>query len=78
MPNSCSRYDSEMCWRWLIPASVTGPCSWRRARSIIAVTAKRPFVVSLMMVGEPQFSTIFVKYKYMTSLVKYPCRHSGY
>jgi hypothetical protein len=29
-------------------------------------------------VWEPQFSTIFVKYKYMTSLVKYPHRDLGY
>jgi hypothetical protein len=30
-------------------ARVTGPLLWRRARSIIAVTAKRPLVVSLMV-----------------------------
>lgn len=51
-PNNCSRYESEMRWRWLMPASVTGPCSWRSAKSIIAVTAKRPFVVSLIVVGD--------------------------
>jgi hypothetical protein len=31
-----------------MPASVTGPSPWRSARSIIAVTANRPLVVSLM------------------------------
>jgi hypothetical protein len=31
-----------------MPARVTGPVCWRKARSIIAVTANRPFVVSLM------------------------------
>ena len=37
-----------MRWRSLIAASVTGPRFCRMARSTIAVTAKRPFVVSLM------------------------------
>src|SRR5690606_12573601 len=32
-----------------MPASVTGPSIWRDARSIIAVTANRPLVVSLML-----------------------------
>ena len=49
LPKSCSRYESEMCWRSLIAASVTGPRFWRSARSTIAVTANRPFVVSLMV-----------------------------
>jgi uncharacterized membrane protein YcjF (UPF0283 family) len=34
-------------------ARVTGPLLWRRARSIIAVTAKRPLVVSLMVASSP-------------------------
>src|SRR5574343_1122895 len=45
LPKSCSRYDSEMRWRWLMAARVTGPLFWRRAKSIMAVTAKRPLVV---------------------------------
>jgi hypothetical protein len=42
------KVESEICWRWLIAASVTGPLFWRSARSIIAVTAKRPLVVRRM------------------------------
>jgi hypothetical protein len=38
-----------MCWRWLMAAKVTGPLVWRKAKSIIAVTAKRPLVVSRMV-----------------------------
>jgi len=38
-----------MRWRSLIPDKVTGPSPSRSARSIIAVTAKRPLVVSLIV-----------------------------
>ena len=49
-----------MCWRSLMAASVTGPRFWRSARSTIAVTANRPFVVSLMVF--PQYLINAVKY----------------
>src|SRR6266853_631084 len=49
LPKSCSRYESEMLCRWLMPASVTGPFPPCMARSSIAVTANRPLVVSLMV-----------------------------
>jgi hypothetical protein len=35
----------EIFWRSLMLASATGPSSPRMARSIMAVTAKRPLVV---------------------------------
>jgi hypothetical protein len=35
-----------MFWRWLIADKVTGPLCCLNAKSIIAVTANRPFVVS--------------------------------
>src|SRR5690242_13790093 len=49
--NNCSRYDSETCCRALMVASATGPLSapaCRSARSIRALTAKRPLVLRCM------------------------------
>jgi hypothetical protein len=50
----------EICCRWLMAASVTGPLFWRRARSIMAVTAKRPLVVRRMASSLSRL----VRYKY--------------